>query len=75
MQPNIQALTPENWKDYELIDCGDFEKLERFGNLILSRPEPQAVWKKTLSPQEWKKKTHINFIFVFQKAPVEGLFY
>lgn len=57
----IHLLTPKHWKDYELIDCGDFEKLERFGNLILSRPEPQAVWKKILSPQEWKKKTHINF--------------
>ncbi len=57
----IHLLTPTHWKDYELIDCGDFEKLERFGNLVLSRPEPQAVWKKILSPQEWKKKTHINF--------------
>jgi len=57
----ISLLTPIHWIDYELIDCGDFEKLERFGNLILSRPEPQAVWKKTLSEQEWKKQTHIRF--------------
>lgn len=57
----ISLLTPTHWKDYELIDCGDFEKLERFGNLILSRPEPQAVWKKTLTEQEWKKQTHIRF--------------
>ncbi|MNJ97674.1 Ribosomal RNA large subunit methyltransferase I [compost metagenome] len=57
----IQLLTPTHWKDYELIDCGDFEKLERFGNLVLSRPEPQAVWKKVLSPEEWKKKAHISF--------------
>lgn len=57
----ISLLTPTHWKDYELVDCGDFEKLERFGNLVLSRPEPQAVWKKILSPEEWKKKTHINF--------------
>ena len=57
----ISLLTPTHWKDYELIDCGDFEKLERFGNLILSRPEPQAVWKKTLSEQEWRKQTHIRF--------------
>lgn len=57
----INLLTPAHWKDYELIDCGDFEKLERFGNLILSRPEPQAVWKKVLSPQEWKKRTNIYF--------------
>ena len=57
----ISLLSPTHWKDYELIDCGDFEKLERFGNLVLCRPEPQAVWKKTLSEQEWKKKTHIKF--------------
>ncbi|TCC98071.1 class I SAM-dependent methyltransferase [Pedobacter psychroterrae] len=57
----ISLLTPTHWKDYELIDCGDFEKLERFGNLVLSRPEPQAVWKKTLTEQEWKKQTHIRF--------------
>lgn len=57
----ISLLTPTHWKDYELIDCGDFEKLERFGNLILCRPEPQAVWKKMMSEQEWKKLTHIRF--------------
>jgi 23S rRNA (cytosine1962-C5)-methyltransferase len=57
----IHLLSPTHWKDYELLDCGDFEKLERFGNLVLARPEPQAVWKKAWSPQEWKKKTHINF--------------
>ncbi|RQO75718.1 oxidoreductase [Pedobacter sp. KBW06] len=57
----ISLLTPTHWKDYELIDCGDFEKLERFGNLVLCRPEPQAVWKKVLSEQEWKKLTHIRF--------------
>jgi 23S rRNA (cytosine1962-C5)-methyltransferase len=57
----ISLLSPTHWKDYELIDCGDFEKLERFGNLILSRPEPQAVWKKTISEQDWKKQTHIRF--------------
>jgi len=57
----IQLLAPTHWKDYELIDCGDFEKLERFGNVILIRPEPQAVWKKTLSEQEWRKTANITF--------------
>ncbi|WDF54561.1 class I SAM-dependent methyltransferase [Mucilaginibacter sp. KACC 22063] len=57
----IQLLTPEHWKDYELIDCGDFEKLERFGNLILIRPEPQAVWSKALPQSEWNKQHHIRF--------------
>lgn len=60
-QPAIQALTPKHWRDYELIDCGDFEKLERFGELILIRPEPQAVWAKALPETEWQKKHHIKF--------------
>ncbi|WP_017257079.1 class I SAM-dependent methyltransferase [Pedobacter arcticus] len=61
MEPNIQALTPQHWKDYELIDCGDFEKLERFGDVILIRPEPQAVWDKLLPESEWQKIHHIKF--------------
>jgi 23S rRNA (cytosine1962-C5)-methyltransferase len=57
----IQLLTPLHWKDYELLDCGDFEKLERFGNVILIRPEPQAVWKKALAENEWTRLHHIRF--------------
>lgn len=45
-------ITPQ-WEDYELIDCGDREKLERFGNVIVARPEPQALWKKSMSNREW----------------------
>ena len=55
-------LTPEKFSDYELIDCGDFEKLERFGQYITIRPEPQAVWNKKLSPSEWEKTAHVKFI-------------
>lgn len=57
----IQLLTPSNFQDYELIDCGDFEKLERFGNIVLIRPEPQAVWAKGLPESEWTKQYHIRF--------------
>ncbi|MDO4355586.1 MAG: class I SAM-dependent methyltransferase [Clostridia bacterium] len=35
-----------NWKDYEVIDCGDGEKLDRWGDIILRRPDPQAIWPK-----------------------------
>ncbi|MEO6883052.1 MAG: class I SAM-dependent methyltransferase [Bacteroidia bacterium] len=55
-------LKPENWKDYELLDCGNFEKLERFGQYITIRPEPQAVWDKAWSNQEWEKKAHLLFM-------------
>jgi 23S rRNA (cytosine1962-C5)-methyltransferase len=58
----MQLLTPANFPDYELIDCGDFEKLERFGKYILIRPEPQAVWDKKLSDREWEKTAHVKFV-------------
>lgn len=57
-----QQFTPHHWLDYELLDCGDLEKLERFGTLILRRPEPQALWNKVWSEQEWKKLTHVHFV-------------
>ena len=40
-------------KEYELIDSGEGEKLERFGDFVLRRPDPQALWKKNLAPKEW----------------------
>ncbi len=40
--------------DYELIDSGNEEKLERWGKYILRRPDPQALWNKTKSETEWK---------------------
>jgi len=55
-------LSPKNFPDYELIDCGNFEKLERFGKYITIRPEPQAVWDKALTEKEWEKKAHVKFV-------------
>ena len=57
----MKLLQPVNWTDYELIDSGEFEKLERFGNYILTRPEPQAVWSRSLSSGEWDKLSHAFF--------------
>jgi 23S rRNA (cytosine1962-C5)-methyltransferase len=57
----IQLLTPTHWKDYELIDCGDFEKLERFGNVVLIRPESQAVWSRHLPGADWERLHDIRF--------------
>jgi 23S rRNA (cytosine1962-C5)-methyltransferase len=54
-------LTPENHTDYQLIDSGGFEKLERFGQYILSRPEPQAIWDKSLPEHEWEEQAHAVF--------------
>jgi len=58
----MQLLTPTNFTDYELIDVGGFEKLERFGKYITIRPEPQAVWDKSLSNGEWERLAHVKFI-------------
>jgi len=58
----MELLSPENWKDYELLDVGDFEKMERFGQYITIRPEPQAVWPKTWGNADWEKQAHVKFI-------------
>ena len=49
------------WRDYELIDSGDFSKLERFGPYVTIRPEPKALWSKTLSDAEWRRLAHTEF--------------
>lgn len=57
----IKTLSPEPWQDYELVDSGHFEKLERFGKFTLRRPEPQAIWSPSLSEEEWKKRAFATF--------------
>lgn len=54
-------LTPTLWENYELIDCGDFEKLERFGDVIVIRSEPQANWPKSLPQAEWNTRCDLHF--------------
>ena len=58
----IHTIYSKNWKDYELIDSGNFEKLERFGEYNMIRPEPQAIWSKNLSDAEWKNRAHVKFV-------------
>lgn len=58
----MQLLHPSSWKDYELIDSGEGEKLERFGKYTLCRPEPQAIWKKVLSEKDWKELVDARFV-------------
>ena len=49
-----KQLTP-NIPDYELLDTGEGEKLARFGRYVVRRPEPQAIWRKSLPTSEWLK--------------------
>lgn len=58
----MELLSPKNFSDYELLDCGDFLKLERFGNYITIRPEPQAVWSPAWTIAEWERKAHVRFV-------------
>ena len=59
---SIAIETPAFWgKNYELIDSGGFEKLEQFGAFVVRRPEPQAVWQKSLSEEFWVSKANAYF--------------
>ncbi|HIR62375.1 MAG TPA: class I SAM-dependent methyltransferase [Candidatus Coprenecus avistercoris] len=51
----------ESWSDYQLIDSGGFEKLERFGRYTMIRPEPKALWDKALPASEWKRRAQTAF--------------
>lgn len=55
MDPISQILVVNQSAGYELLDSGAGEKLERFGEHVLSRPDPQALWPKRLPLGEWKK--------------------
>ena len=50
------------WKDYELIDSGAGQKLERFGEYVLARPEPKALWDRSLPDSEWNRRAHTVFV-------------
>src|SRR3989344_8872144 len=51
----IKTFYSKDWEDYELLDTGEGEKLERFGGYTFVRPHEDAVWVKTLSKKEWEK--------------------
>ena len=48
-------IIANNWKDYEIIDMADGEKLERWKDIILVRPDPQIIWKEKSFPKKWNE--------------------
>ena len=50
-----------SWKDYEIIDSGRGEKLERYGRFVMARPEPKALWDKSMDEEEWMRLMHTRF--------------
>jgi len=63
------------WEDYKIIDMANGEKLEKWGNITLVRPDPQIIWKDKSFPEKWNqanarynrnnKKTTDNGCFLF----------
>lgn len=51
----------QSWKDYELIDSSDGERLERWGNIVLIRPDPQVIWKTPKLNPLWKN-AHARYL-------------
>ena len=51
----VHMLLAEGWEDYELIDSGGGEKLERWGSVVLRRPDPHAIWPKDGAGGAWER--------------------
>ena len=64
---NSLILTTTPSRDYELLDSGDGEKLERYGAVVVSRPDPQALWHKKLASAAWKS-AHAKFSRTAERA-------
>ncbi len=54
MSVEITLLSASSWRDYELLDSGEGQKLERFGKYLFVRPEAQALWAKSLPSSRWQ---------------------
>ncbi len=65
----MKILSTSGWDEYCLLDSGEGRRLERFGQYILSRPDPQCVWARKLNPTEWEKA---DAVFAKDKNGREG---
>ncbi len=52
---HMLLFSTKGWQDYELLDSGNGKRLERFGKYIISKPDPQAIWRPHLSQNDWEK--------------------
>ena len=65
--PELKILDSKNWRDYALLDSGNGQKLEQYGQYRLIRPEAEAVWQPALPLREWESADA-----VFLPAPEEN---
>lgn len=57
----MHLIETKPWADYELIDTGQYQKLEQFGPYTLIRPEPKALWDKSLDESQWARLSSATF--------------
>lgn len=55
LMSEILLVTANDWREYELVDAGDGERLERWGNILLQRPDPKAIWPCTRDADVWTR--------------------
>lgn len=60
-------FTADKWKDYELIDCSDGQRLERWGDVVMIRPDPQVIWQNKQESALWKRAEG-----VYKRSPSGG---
>lgn len=48
-------IVAKDWREYKILDMANGQKLEKWGDIILSRPDPQIIWKDQARPEQWKK--------------------
>ncbi len=56
---HLSLITSSGFPDYELLDAGRGRKLERFGSVVVDRPESQALWKPALSAEQWARASAV----------------
>lgn len=66
MIESCKLLIADKWRDYALLDCGDGQKLERWGQYTCIRPDPQVIWPKA-APELWK-----NYDAIYQRSSGGG---
>ncbi|HCZ07604.1 MAG TPA: oxidoreductase [Flavobacteriales bacterium] len=59
---SLHRWFPERWRDHELLDSGGGARLERFGELVLIRPEPRAIWDRGMDELEWRRVSAAEFV-------------
>ena len=58
----------KDWKDYELLDCGGGEKLERWDRQVLVRPDPQAIWETDKTTRLWRGNRTLFPVFYRRRS-------